>query len=358
MGERLRILVFAAALLALAAPAGARQAPAVERFSFTPYFGCDTILAILDGAAMRAREQSAGAVFVVAYPAPDTPPGNVIQYLRFTKQHLSDRFGAAGRDVVTGVGPAREFFSVDVVIVPPGGAPPLLTPVALRYGIVAGRYAEGGLGVYGGEQDWFLGAEICALENVDLFGFAEAVTALPGSTGYVVLHPGRSPDSGRVRGAVRAVRARLAETGVPPERFRFVVAPPRDDWPSADLWVVPRGERPPKPGPRPPDRSCFSDSAWLGPRVTRHLGDLTNKAVSLPRPNLARDSSVGVSGEVRLDVIVDLRTGEPVWAQVTGGHALLRQAVVDVACGIRLAPIGARREPAFADGYVVFRFPR
>ncbi len=83
-------------------------------------------------------------------------------------------------------------------------------------------------------------------------------------------------------------------------------------------------------------------SRELGPRPTGkiNLGDVTKKAVYLPRPKhpqLAKTS--GMYGPVTAQVVIDINSGHVVWAFVASGHPLLKSAVSDVVCRARFAPM-------------------
>ena len=87
------------------------------------------------------------------------------------------------------------------------------------------------------------------------------------------------------------------------------------------------------------------------------LGDLTKKAVQLPRPKypqLARTS--GAYGNVKAQVVIDVNSGVVVWAQTISGHQLLQAAVRDVVCKARFVAIND--VDGFVAGTLTYRFAR
>lgn len=69
------------------------------------------------------------------------------------------------------------------------------------------------------------------------------------------------------------------------------------------------------------------------------LGDVTKKAVELPRPEDRRGAKgAGACGESQAEVVIDINSGRVVWARVLNGHPRLRVAVGQVVCRARFAP--------------------
>lgn len=93
------------------------------------------------------------------------------------------------------------------------------------------------------------------------------------------------------------------------------------------------------------------------PEAKLFVGDVTRKARLLPRPEYSREARrAGISGVVRAEVVIDLHSGEVVWAGVGGGHPLLRQAVKDVVCRARFYPTFIIGRPAGVRGFITYRF--
>ena len=87
------------------------------------------------------------------------------------------------------------------------------------------------------------------------------------------------------------------------------------------------------------------------------LGDLTKKAIHLPRPKypqLAKTS--GVYGNVTAQVVIDMNSGAVVWAQTISGHPLLQAAVRDVVCKARF--VHMNDVDGFVAGTLTYRFAR
>jgi TonB family protein len=107
-----------------------------------------------------------------------------------------------------------------------------------------------------------------------------------------------------------------------------------------------------KEGFRCPDRNVSAR-----PSAKINLGDVTNKALYLPRPKyptLAKTS--GIYGPVKTEVVIDINSGQVVWAFVVSGHPLLKSAVSDVVCRARFAP--TNDADGLASGSITYRFAR
>jgi hypothetical protein len=69
------------------------------------------------------------------------------------------------------------------------------------------------------------------------------------------------------------------------------------------------------------------------------LGDVTKKAIELPRPDSSRWSRGSrVSGIAQAEVVIDINSGKVVWARLMNGHPLLQVSVGDVVCRARFSP--------------------
>ena len=93
------------------------------------------------------------------------------------------------------------------------------------------------------------------------------------------------------------------------------------------------------------------------PTVKMNLGNVTNKAVKLPRPKypqLAKTS--GMYGPVTAQIVIDINSGRVVWAFVVSGHPLLQSAVSDVVCQARFTP--TNDADGLVSGFITYRFAR
>jgi hypothetical protein len=242
---------YAYVLLALLVPAFATtvRSEQARTVSFTAESGCEIILASIDEARAYWRAQPSSTFSVIAYPARTTPAGKVLQHLRFIEKYLRMTQGATVRaeQVVVGVGPVRERFLFEICVVPPETPVPRSDPFPERYPTRSGMLDEGPFGVARYEGKWALDSEICSLEKLAVREFAEAVAAVPRSRGFVVIYPGTLRSQGGSAGPIAAVGAELLAIGlIGADRVRFVVGPRRSEFPTAELWVVPAGVRPPK----------------------------------------------------------------------------------------------------------------
>jgi hypothetical protein len=75
------------------------------------------------------------------------------------------------------------------------------------------------------------------------------------------------------------------------------------------------------------------------PETKLDLGDVTKKAVELPRPDSSRWSRGSrITGIAQAEVVIDINSGKVVWARLLNGHPLLRLSVGDVVCRARFSP--------------------
>ena len=93
------------------------------------------------------------------------------------------------------------------------------------------------------------------------------------------------------------------------------------------------------------------------PSVKLYLGDVTKKALELPQPEYPQKAkAAGVSGSVRVEVVIDINSGRVVWARVLNGHPLLQEAVSDVMCRVRFTH--TNDVDGRVSGIVTYRFVR
>lgn len=93
------------------------------------------------------------------------------------------------------------------------------------------------------------------------------------------------------------------------------------------------------------------------PSVKLYLGDVTKKALELPQPEYPQKAkAAGVSGIVKVEVVIDINSGRVVWARVLNGHPLLQEAVRNVMCRVRFTH--TNDVDGRASGIVTFRFGR
>ena len=93
------------------------------------------------------------------------------------------------------------------------------------------------------------------------------------------------------------------------------------------------------------------------PNATLKLGDVTKKAIQLPRPRYPQlAKAAGLDGNVKAEVVIDINSGSVAWVQVISGHPLLRAAVRDVVCRARFVP--TNDVDGHASGILTYRFAR
>jgi hypothetical protein len=99
------------------------------------------------------------------------------------------------------------------------------------------------------------------------------------------------------------------------------------------------------------------ESNQARPVAKMDLGDVTKKALRLPRPkNPQLAKTAGSYGNVKAQVVIDVNAGAVVWAQTISGHPLLQAAVRDVVCEARFAPVFDAN--GFVNGTLTYRFAR
>ena len=98
------------------------------------------------------------------------------------------------------------------------------------------------------------------------------------------------------------------------------------------------------------------DANQLRPNPKLKLGDVTKKAIQLPRPRYPQlAKAAGLHGNVKAEVVIEMNSGSVAWAQVISGHPLLKAAVRDVVCRARFVPTNV---DGHAGGILSYRFAR
>ncbi len=93
------------------------------------------------------------------------------------------------------------------------------------------------------------------------------------------------------------------------------------------------------------------------PAVKLHLGDVTKKAVEIPKPKYPRMAKTArIAGKVKAEVVIDVDTGKVVWARVLNGHPLLRESILHAACEARFAPSPINSPPIRVSGFITYKF--
>ena len=99
------------------------------------------------------------------------------------------------------------------------------------------------------------------------------------------------------------------------------------------------------------------ESEQARPEVKLSLGDVTKKARVLPKPKYPREAKdAKISGIVRAEVVIDIHSGEVVWAKIDNGHPLLREAVKEVVCRAQFHPTFINSPPIRIAGIITYRF--
>ena len=104
-------------------------------------------------------------------------------------------------------------------------------------------------------------------------------------------------------------------------------------------------------------RCSNKESDQSRPQVKLNLGDVTKKALQLPRPKYPQlAKTAGANGSAKAQVVIDINSGVVVWAETISGHPLLQAAVRDVVCRARFAPVFDA--DGFVSGFLTYRFAR
>lgn len=103
------------------------------------------------------------------------------------------------------------------------------------------------------------------------------------------------------------------------------------------------------------DANCLADDKPK-PEVKVRLGVLNGKTKKMPRPVYPAEAKRrGISGEVRVEVVIDLNTGVIEWARMETGDPLLQEAVSKVIC--KASFFQTNDVDARASGYLTYTFP-
>ena len=90
------------------------------------------------------------------------------------------------------------------------------------------------------------------------------------------------------------------------------------------------------------------------PNIKVQLGDVTKKAVYLPRPKRSTLTRTSENyGLVKAEVVIDMNSGRVVWAFVPSDQPLLQSAVSDVVCRARFSP--TYDLDGVASGFITYR---
>ena len=219
-----------------------QEGRSVEPKRFLAEISCDPIFMVLDDVIVDARARGDADFTVVAYPGVQSPPGDVLQHLELVRGYLSDKEGKAPESIGIFVGPTMSKLTIEVFSSANARPKSLVVPFALRYGRPTGLYDDGEVNTLRVGGRWSLGASICSLENVFIYGFAKELTAQSQSSGLIVLHPRNGRPRAEVWHMLYGIRNALLE--VNPDlrgRLTFVLGKARG-YTEAELWIVPRGE--------------------------------------------------------------------------------------------------------------------
>ena len=93
------------------------------------------------------------------------------------------------------------------------------------------------------------------------------------------------------------------------------------------------------------------------PNAKVDLGDLTKKAIHLPRPKYPQlAKNLSASKIVKVEVVIDINSGRVVWAQALSGDRLLRSEIEKVVCQARFTPTSD--VDGRVSGFIRYRFAR
>jgi TonB family protein len=98
------------------------------------------------------------------------------------------------------------------------------------------------------------------------------------------------------------------------------------------------------------------NSALPKPKViARGFGVVNQNARELPQPTLPVEARAArLSGEVKVNIVIDVLTGTVMWARMETGSAELQDAVKDVVCRARFFPINDANVKI--NAFLVYRF--
>jgi hypothetical protein len=100
---------------------------------------------------------------------------------------------------------------------------------------------------------------------------------------------------------------------------------------------------------------CLTPTAPKPTVVGRDAGVVNQSARVLPQPKLsAKAKAAKLSGEVRVNIVVDILTGTVAWARIESGSAELQDTVKDVVCKAQFYPTNDVN--AKINAFLVYRF--
>jgi TonB family protein len=86
-----------------------------------------------------------------------------------------------------------------------------------------------------------------------------------------------------------------------------------------------------------------------------HAGELNGSAAKFPKPAYPRETAKHISGEVRVNVVID-ESGKVISARAVSGHPLLRAAAVEAARQAEFPPALHNGKPVKVSGFIVYTF--
>ncbi len=213
---------------------------------------CDDLLARLDHLAVMLLNEPEAGLHVFVYGDREEVERRVLAHIEFTKERLTGWPKMEARRVHVRYGGRREEFTVEPYLVPKGASPPPPTPTveAPDARRAPRKFDEGRFGFERdarGRAALLSDTEVmCPLELVpDLAGYARALRAAPDARAHVVVYGGQGQRYGDVNTLSRLIRHRLFTVERIPHRRITLVYGGRLDRPFVELWLVPRGARPP-----------------------------------------------------------------------------------------------------------------
>ncbi|HEX5709210.1 MAG TPA: hypothetical protein VFX96_18045 [Pyrinomonadaceae bacterium] len=213
---------------------------------------CEDAAARLDNFAIALQNvpEARGHIFIHGGEA--TPPRRIQNHVRFIKEHLTGVRGVAASRYDVVEGGRHQQLTVRLFIIPPGERPP--TPFPMIEGDAADvprggarKFDEGfaRLRRDAGGRAALATAPGCPLDLPDLAEYAKALRAESDARAYVVVYGERGARLSDSNAVSRLIRHRLFNfERIAHPRITVVYGGTRDE-PFVELWVVPRGARPP-----------------------------------------------------------------------------------------------------------------
>jgi TonB family protein len=105
------------------------------------------------------------------------------------------------------------------------------------------------------------------------------------------------------------------------------------------------------------DTSCFKPDKEK-PKTRFSIRNADKHVINKPNPKYPDEAKEkGLTGTVRVDIVIEASSGEIEWAKIRSGHKLLQDAVREVVCQVRFKPTHYTGQLIIkVSGFLIYKF--